>query len=121
MATQTVKVKGLREFMRATAKADKETKKVVREKLKEAADIVRVEASSRFRPISARSAAGYRTRARIGGAFVEQSLRKTNRKHPTYGALQMRRALEPALEAKSDEVERRLEKGIDELADIMEG
>lgn len=121
MATQTVRVSGLREFMRATAKADKETKKVVRDKLKEAADIVRVEASQRFSPISAKSAAGYRTRARMSGAFVEQSLRKTTGKHPTYGRLQMRRALEPALEAKSHEVEKRLEKAVDELADIMEG
>jgi len=120
-AGTTVKVRGLRDFMRATAKAEAGTKKVVREKLKEAADIVRVEASARFAPISAKSAAGYRTRARMTGAFVEQSLRKTTRKHPEYGRFQMRRALEPALEAKSHEVEKRLEKAVDELADTMEG
>ena len=93
----------------------------VRDKLKEAADVVRVEASARFAPISAKSAAGYRIRARIGAAFVEQSLRKTTRKHPEYGRFQMRRALEPALEAKSHEVEKRLEKAVDELADVIEG
>jgi len=120
MTTQTVRVKGLREFMRATAKAEKGTKKAVQDKLKEAADIVRVEASQRFTPTSAKSARGFRTRARMSGAFVEQSLRKTTGDHPTYGRLQMRRALEPALEAKSHEVEQRLEKAVDDLADTME-
>ena len=121
MATQTVRVRGLREFMRATAKADKSTKKVVRDKLKEAGDVVRQEAAELFSPISAKSAAGYRVRARVGGVYVEQSLRKTTGQHPTFGRLQMGRALEPALERKSGEVEKRLEKAVDELADIMEG
>lgn len=107
--------------MRATAKADKNTKKVVREKLKEAADVVREEASKLFAPVSAKTAGGYRVRARVSGISVEQSLRKTTGLHPTYGSLQMRRALLPALEAKSGEVERRLEQAVDELADIMEG
>ncbi len=118
---ETIRVHGLRDFLRATAKADKETKAVVRDKLKEAADVVRVEASRLFAPISAKSAGGYRVRARTTGVVVEQSLRKTNKLHPTYGGLQMRRALVPALEAKSSEVERRLEQAVDDLADIMEG
>jgi hypothetical protein len=121
MATQTVRVKGLRDFMRATTKAERETKKAVRDKLKEAGDIIRQDASERFSSISVKSAAGLRTRARMGSVFVEQSLRKTTGLRPDFARLQMRRGLEPALEAKSDEVERRLEKAMDELADIVEG
>lgn len=121
MPVGTVRVKGLREFQRAANKAEKETKKVVRDRLKEAGDVVRQEAARLFSPINAKSAAGYRTRARIGSVFVEQSLRKTTGLHPRYGSLQMRRALLPALEAESDEVERRLRLAANELADIVEG
>lgn len=121
MAVGTVGIKGLREFQRAVAKADRETKTVVREKLKEAGDVVREDASERFQRYDAKSAAGYRTRARVGSVFVEQSLRKTTGLRPDYGSLQMRRALLPALEAKGGEVERKLEDAIDDLADIFEG
>jgi hypothetical protein len=121
MPAGTVRVKGLREFQRAVAKADQETKGVVREKLREAGDVVRVEATRRFDPVSAKSAAGYRTRVRIRGVAVEQSLRRTTGKRADWGRIQMVRALEPALDAKSRDVEAKLEDGIDELADIVEG
>lgn len=121
MAASTVRVRGLRQFMQATAKADKQTKKVVREKLREAGDSVRVEASRLFASTDARSAGGYKVRARVRGVAVEQSLRKTTGLRPGFGALQMRRALVPALDNKSSEVESRLEQAVGELADIMEG
>jgi len=120
VADASLRVHGLREFMRATAKADKETKKVVREKLREAGDVVREDAANRLARIDSYSASKLRTRAKVGGVFVEQSLRKVTGLRPDYGQLQMRKALEPAVEAKAGEVEQRLEKAVDELADIME-
>lgn len=118
---ETVKVEGLRDFLRDTAKAERETKKKVRDRLKEAGDIVREDASRRFGGISAKSAAGYRVRARVSGVHVEQSLRKTTGLRPDYGALQMRRALIPALIAKEDDVHREMEKAAEDLAEIVGG
>ena len=118
---ETVRVEGLRDFLRDTAKAEKETKKKVRDRLKEAGDVVREEASRLFAPVSAKTADGYRVRARVSGVHVEQSLRKTTGLRPDYGALQMRRALVPVLIAKEDDVQREMEKAADDLADIMEG
>lgn len=107
--------------MRALGKADRATAGVVREKLKEAGDVVREEGRKRFERYSVKSASGYRVRAtRTGGVFVEQSLRKVTGLRPDYARLQMRKALEPALDAKSGEVERRLEDALDEIADILD-
>lgn len=111
---------GYREFMRAVAKAEKETKKVVHAKLKEAGVLVLDDATRRFSRYSVKSAAGYRVRSRVGGVFVEQSLRKTTGDHPEYGTLQMVKALEPAVDAKSAEFERKMEQALDELADIVD-
>lgn len=118
---ETVRVEGLRDFLRDTAKAERETKKKVRDRLKDAGDVVRQEASRLFDPVSAKTAGGYRVRARVSGVHVEQSLRKTTGLRADYGALQMRRALVPALINKEDEVHREMEKAADDLADIVEG
>lgn len=118
---ETIKVEGLRDFLRDTNKAERETKKKVRERLKEAGDVVRKEASRMFDPVSAKTAAGYRVRARVSGVHVEQSLRKTTGTRPDYGALQMRRALIPALIAKEDDVHREMEKAAEDLAEIVGG
>ena len=120
MAKPTVRVKGYKEFVRAANKAEKSTKKVVHAKLREAADIVRQDAKQRFERYSVKSASGYRIRSRVGGVFVEQSLRKTTGSHPEWGRTQMVKALEPALDARSAQVERRLEQAMDELADILD-
>lgn len=117
---ETVRITGLREFVRALNKADKETRKLVLERLKRVGEQVRTDAARRFSPISARSAEGYRLRARVTGVFVEQSLRKTTGKHPTYGALQMRRALIPALIAHEADLQHEMGEAIDDIADILE-
>jgi hypothetical protein len=111
---------GPRGMLRACDRAGKESKREGRNAFKEAGDIVRVEATHRFQPIDARSAAGYRTRVRQRGVAVEQSLRRTTGEHPEFGSLQMRRALIPALDARSDRVERELEHAIDKVADHFE-
>lgn len=112
-------MRGYREFMRATAKAEKETKKVIHGRLREAADIVREESASRFQAYDRKTAAGYRIRSRVGGVFVEQKLRKTTGQHPEFGPLQMRVALMPALDARSNDVIKRMEQALEDLADIF--
>lgn len=106
--------------MHAASRAEKETKRKVRETFREVGDIVKVEAAERFREIDERSAAGYRTVVRRRGVSVEQSLRRTTGQRPDFGALQMRTALEPALEAKEGEVTEAMEDAVDEIADHFE-
>jgi hypothetical protein len=106
--------------MRALNKAEKETKGRVHTKLREAAGVVRAEAATRFLPYSQKTAGGFRIRSRVGGVYVEQKLRKVTGQHPEWGRLQLVRALEPALDAKSREVEHKLEQALDELADIVD-
>ena len=112
-------MRGYREFMRATAKAEKETKTVIHTKLREAGDVVREDAARRFLRYDVKTASGFRIRSRVGGVFVEQKLRKTTGLHPEFGALQMRVALVPALDAKSNEVVRRMDQALEQLADIF--
>lgn len=121
MAQSTVRIKGLREFQRALAKGDKEQRARVRAVFKEVGEIVRREGASRFSDIDTGSAAGFRTRVRQRGVAVEQSKGRVTGKRPDYGALQMRRALVPALENNEGELTRALESALDKVADIVEG
>jgi hypothetical protein len=116
----TLRVEGLTPFLRATARAEKETKKQVRGALKEAGDVVKIEASSRFQRFDHKTAEGFRTRVRQTGVSVEQSLRRTTGTRPDYGALQMREALLPAMEEKSREVEDTFNDAMDKVADTFE-
>lgn len=117
---ETVRVRGYREFLRAADRAGRESKKEVRETLRDVGEVVRVEGQRRFERYDTRSAAGYRVRVRARGVSVEQTLRRTTGLRPDYGALQMRVALIPALESKEPEVEKRMEKAIDQIADHFE-
>lgn len=120
MATQTLRVKGLREFQRACAKGDKESRTEVRKALKEAGEPVRRSAAQHFSPIDVRSAAGFRVVVRQRGVAVEQRIRRTTGQRPKYGSLQMRRALLPALMENEHEIERQTEIAIDRIADHFE-
>ena len=115
----TVRVKGLKELNRAINKADKDTKKLLKDRFKQVGEIVRDEGQSRFSGIDAGSAAGFKTRALTGGVKVQQSRRKTTGKRGDYGSLQMRRALIPALEAKEPQVVDELNKAMEDVADII--
>jgi hypothetical protein len=117
----TLRVEGYQDFMRACAKADKDTKRAVRDTFRPVGDIVRVDAAAMLAPVSARSAAGFRTRVRQRGvAVVEQSIRKTTRQHPEFGALQMRRALLPSMQHNEQRVEKEFEKATDTVCDRLE-
>jgi hypothetical protein len=113
----TLRVDGYRQLMQALAKSDKASRKAVRDELRHAGEHVRVEAGARFATTDAKSAAGYRTRVRQRGVAVEQSLRKTTGLRPKFGALQMRRALLPALDANEERTVREMEAALDRICD----
>jgi hypothetical protein len=113
----TVRIHGLREFQRALKEADEDTRNGLREQLAAAGEIVAEEARSRFAFYSPVSAAGYQPLVRMKGVAVRQTLRKTTGLRPDFGALQMRRALEPALDAKQQEVVKSIEDMLERMAD----
>lgn len=116
--TKTVRVEGLAQLLRATDAAGKETKKLVRDELRKAAVPVRDEAARKFEEFSPRSASRYGISVRkVGTVSVEQRLRRTTGARPDFGSLQMRKALVPALDDKSDEVLDALDEALDRLAD----
>src|SRR4029077_10549899 len=88
-----VEVRGYKELIRASALADKATKREMRATFRKVGDPVKQDAAALFQRYDAGSAAGYKTRVRQRGISVEQSLRKTTGKHPEFGRLQMRKAL----------------------------
>ena len=114
---QTIRIRGYRDFLVATARADRESKRYVRETFRQVGDVVRQEAAGRFASTDVRSAAGYRTRVRQRGVVVEQSIGKSTGTRPDFGALQMRRALLPSLMSNADTLESELEKALDRVAD----
>jgi hypothetical protein len=113
----TLQVHGYQQLMQALAKADKASRKAVRDELRQAAEHVRVEAGLRFATTDPRSSSGYKTRVRQRGVAVEQSLRRTTGRHPEFGALQMRRALVPALDANEERTVREMEQALERVCD----
>ena len=114
-----IRVVGLSEVIAAAGHAERSTKKVVREKFREAGEIVQKDATSRFERYDSRTAENFRTYVRIRGVSVEQRLRKTTGLRPDFGKLQMRKGLIPALDAKAGQVERKIEQGLEELTTIL--
>jgi hypothetical protein len=117
----TQRVEGYTQLMKALAQAEKSSRKAVRDELRQAGDHVRVDAGQKFTRYDARTAAGYRTRVRQRGVEVEQSLRKTTGLRPKFGALQMRKALVPALNENEDETARAIDAALDRIADRFNG
>lgn len=111
-----LRVRGYSELMKALQLAVDDEKKFVRDELRNVGDIVRRDATLRFAGTDTRSAAGYRTRVRQRGVAVEQSIRKTTGKHPEFGALQMRRALVPAVITSGPDVNRGMERALDKVS-----
>jgi len=119
-APTRVRVHGLREFLAATKQADPVVRRELRKRLRQAGELVRDDAVPRFSPVDAGSAAAFGVSVRAAGVVaVEQRRRRTTGQHPEFGALQMRRALVPAGEAKSAEAARIVERVIDEASDLF--
>lgn len=115
MAAATIRVHGLREVNAAFGKIDKQLRKELGNDLKKAAEPVVQEA--RIRETWAGAKIGT-IRAKRSGlrVFVEQSARKVTGLRGDYGALQMRKALTPALEDKADAVFNDVERVLNEYA-----
>jgi hypothetical protein len=113
-----VRVEGLRELRRDFGRMSKTLKRDLDKQLRQAGQVVADDARPRLARYDVRSAAGIGVRVRGGGrVVVEQKRRRVTGKRPDYGSLQMREALVPAVEAKQGEVERNLERMLDNLAD----
>lgn len=115
MAT-TIRVKGVRELVRAADAAGKETKKLVRDRLREIAEPVLQDARAGLSRYDARSASrlGISVR-RTGTVSVEQRLRRTTGAHPQFGSLQQHQVLEPALDRNASEIEHAFEDAVDDI------
>lgn len=120
MPAETLRVTGLTTFIRACDRAGPDTKKEVRSAFRDVGTDVQQEAARLFDRYDERSAAGYRVSVRQTGVSVYQSIRKTTGTRPDYGALQMRRALLPALAAKESATDARFELAMDRVADNFE-
>ena len=117
-----VRVIGLREFIRTADRASRDTKRMVRRELADAADPVREEAERLFEKINPASAKGYRVSVRKAGLiYIVQSKRKTTGLRPDYGSKQMKVALIPAGKAKEEEVRQNLEHAVDRIAERVRG
>ena len=95
------------------AKADATLEAELKEALRDSGGMVRDEAAQLFGRYSEKTAAGYRVYVRARGVSVEQSLRKTTGKRPDWGRIQMKDALIPALDEKTDAVRERVVAAID--------
>lgn len=115
----TVEEHGLTQFLKSASHADRATSRIIRGKFREAGDIVKRGAASRFQEYDARSAAGYRTVVRQRGVAVEQSLRKTTGLRPDFGRLQMEKALMPAAETSEASVVEKINEGLVELTEYF--
>lgn len=112
MAEGSVRVKGLREFVRDVNKADSDVGKKLKDELKRLAEPVAQEAQA----LGARYAGigPYKTGLRGGGAVVRQSRGTRTGLRGDFGVLQMRTVLEPALEARQEDVLRGAEEWLDD-------
>ena len=117
---ETVRVRGYQELLRASRQLPTNTRRELRAVFRDVGELVRSDAAARFTPIDARSAAGYKVSVTQRGIAVRQSLRKTTGKRPDYGALQMRRALLPALDSHEAETMRRLDEALDKVVELWE-
>jgi hypothetical protein len=112
----TLRVEDFEKFMLIIAKADRATKKALRDEVRQAGTAVRDDAKGKFDRYDPKSAAGYRVVVRQRGVAVEQKYRKTTGQHPKFGTLQMTKALLPALDENTDNTTRAVNAALDRIA-----
>jgi hypothetical protein len=116
-AGAAMQVVGFREFLIACDNAGRDTKVFAREALREAGEEVRQAAGAKFAKYDEKTSGGYRTRVRRTGVSVEQSLRRTTGLRPDFGALQMRKALIPALNENEERTVLKMEEAVTLVAE----
>lgn len=121
-----VQVQGLGELRRDLRRIDPELTKGIPKTLSAAAGIVAREARARAPKRSGKLERSIKVRVRRNTAFVVVTARRPSKKYPQgypYGRrieFAVKAYLLPALEAKRDEVERRLEGLLDDIIDRVE-
>jgi hypothetical protein len=118
--TGEIRVHGLREMNRAFAKADKSLKKELTRTLKDVAEPVRSDAASRAVreiPSIGKDWSEMRTGVTSKVVYVapKQRGRRSSYRRPNLAGLLMDRAMQPALNAHTNDVERALGKMLDEI------
>jgi hypothetical protein len=113
MRAGTIYVHGYLQLVQSFDRSVRELGPAFRGELKRVGDIVRMDAAARFAPYDKKSAAGYRTYVTQKHVNVGQSIRATTGTRPDYGALQMRKALLPALYSKQADIREGFEKVLD--------
>lgn len=112
MASSTVRVKGLRETVRAFNKLDRGITRQLQKELKKEAQPVVSSAQAKIGRYQGARAASIGPRAAGGSVFVTQRAKKVTGQRPDFGALQMRRMLE-ALDENRDRVVDGIEDALD--------
>ncbi len=111
----TVRVYGIQEVNKAFRQIDKSLAGQLGADLKEAAApvVAAAKGKEKWRGASINTIVSRRTGLRV---FVYQNAPKVTGKRGDYGALQMRQALEPALDENADEVYSHVERVLDRYA-----
>ena len=128
MAETVIRVRGYTEVVKGLGAVDKATRKAVRADLRHIGDDVKEGSQARLtayaathhttpgaRASYARTASRIRTIVRQRGVSVEQTLRKTTGLHKEFGALQMRDALVPSLEANEEKTKVAVTESLDRI------
>lgn len=110
----TVRVKGLKETVRALNKLDRAVSKGITAELKKVAEPVVEDGRSRISRYAGSKPQSVRPRARTGTLFVQQGARKVTGQRPDFGRLQQA-ALEKALEENEGKVRDGLEDFLDRI------
>jgi hypothetical protein len=120
-ATGAVHVEGLKEVNRAFGKIDKSLAKEVRDALKKAGEPVRAHAEtlavgniSNIGPTWSRMRLGSTS---TGVYLAPKARRRGGSGRPNLGRLLLGASMFPAIEEKADEIEREVEKALDDLTD----
>lgn len=102
MAASGVRITGLREVQRGFRKLAAGTAAELRAALAQEAEPVAADARQRLSAYSGASVGTIGPRVVFAGVFVTQRARKVTGLRPDFGALQMRKAMIPALEDHAD-------------------
>jgi hypothetical protein len=115
VASSTVRIKGLRETIRAFNKLEASVALEIRNELKDLAEPVAETARQKISRYAGASVGTIGPRASVRGAFVTQRAKKVTGQRADFGALQMTRGMIPALEEHEDEIVSGVEKTLDRL------
>jgi hypothetical protein len=113
----SIRVEGLREVTAAFRQVDRSLATSLGDDLKKAAEPVAESARRKVTRFQGASVGTIRAKRSGPNVVVEQSARKVTGLRGDFGALQMRKVLEPALDENEDKVFSEVERVLDKYAD----